>query len=180
MRYGNGMPEVSSTAGDLLREARTRAGLSQQELGRRAGVAQSVISVYEAGRRHPSLSTLRRLIGAAGFDLSVEVRPSRARLVELSGPVGQRVRQQRSEILRTASARGVSNLRVFGSVARGEDVPDSDVDLLVDLPAGMGLFGLARLQRELEEILQSRVDIVPTDGLRPEVRASLDPDLVRL
>lgn len=174
------MLDDSSSAGDLLRTARRRAGLSQQELGRRAGVAQSVISVYEAGRRHPSLFTLGRLIEATGFELAVEVRPSHARLVGLTGPVGQRVRQQRSKILRTASAHGVSNLRVFGSVARGQDVPDSDVDLLVDLPAGMGLFGLARLQRELEEILQSRVDIVPTDGLRPEVRASLDPDLVRL
>lgn len=174
------MPDVSNTAGALLREARTRAGLSQQELGRRAGIAQSVVSVYEAGRRHPSLSTLGRLIDATGFELAVEVRPSRARLVGLSGPVGQRVRQQRWKILRTASAHGVSNLRVFGSVARGEDDADSDVDLLVDLPAEMGLLGLARLQRDLEEILQSRVDIVPADGLRPEVRGNVDRELVSL
>lgn len=107
------------------------------------------------------LSTLRRLIGAAGFDLSVELRSSSPRRVGLSGPIGNRVHRQRSRILAAAAAHGVSNLRVFGSVARGDDDAASDVDLLVDLPAGMGLLGLARLQRDLEEILQSRVDIVP-------------------
>ena len=60
-----------------------------------------------------------------------------------------------------AAAHGVSGLRVFGSVARGEDRPGSDVDLLADLPPGMSLFGLGRVQAELEAILGTRVDLVP-------------------
>ncbi len=74
----------------------------------------------------------------------------------------------------------MSNIRVFGSVARGEDSADSDVDLLVDVPPGMGLLGLARLQRELEDILEAPVDLVPADDLKPAVRADANPDLVPL
>jgi len=56
---------------------------------------------------------------------------------------------------------------VFGSVARGQDRPDSDVDLLADLPPGMGLLGLGRVQAELEAILGSPVDLVPAGDLEP-------------
>jgi len=73
----------------------------------------------------------------------------------------------------------VTNLRVFGSVARGQDRPDSDVDLLADLPPGMGLLGLGRVQAELEDILGTRVDLI-AGTLKPEVRARADRDLVPL
>jgi uncharacterized protein len=48
---------------------------------------------------------------------------------------------------------------------------DSDVDLLVDLPPGLGLFGLGRVQADLEAILGTRVDLVPAQDLKPGVRA---------
>ena len=51
--------------------------------------------------------------------------------------MGRHVRHHRNDLVATAAARGVSNLRVFGSVARGEDRPDSDVDLLADFPPGL-------------------------------------------
>jgi predicted nucleotidyltransferase len=79
-----------------------------------------------------------------------------------------------------AAAHGVSGMRVFGSVARGEDRADSDVDLLVDLPEHMSLFGLARLQAELESILDARVDLIPSQDLKPGVRSHADGDLVEL
>lgn len=69
---------------------------------------------------------------------------------------------------------------VFGSVARGEDRPDSDVDLLVQLPAGMGLFAIAKVQNELEELLGSPVDLIPESGLKAGVRPAVEADLVRL
>src|SRR5580700_4937288 len=127
------------TAGRLLRRARGGAGISQAELAFRAGVAQSVISAYEAGRRQPSLPTLARLIDSAGSDLVVDIRQQPPQLSRLSGPVGRHVRRKRRALVAAAAAHEVTNLRVFGSVARGEDRPDSDVDLLVDLPAHMGL-----------------------------------------
>jgi len=74
----------------------------------------------------------------------------------------------------------VTNLRVFGSVARGEDRPDSDVDLLVDLPPDIGLLGLGRVQAELEAILGAKVDLVPASDLKSAVRARAERDLVPL
>jgi predicted nucleotidyltransferase len=65
-------------------------------------------------------------------------------------------------------------------VARGEDRPDSDVDLLAELPPGMSLFGLARLQAELEAILGTRVDLVSSADLKPDVRSRAERDLVAL
>jgi transcriptional regulator with XRE-family HTH domain len=53
---------LMDTAAALLRDARLRAGLSQAELGRRAGVTQSVVSAYESGARQPSVPTLARLV----------------------------------------------------------------------------------------------------------------------
>lgn len=167
-------------AASLLRQARTAAGLSQAELARKAGVTQSVISVYEAGRRQPSVSTLTALIAATGFELDLSIGKPRRGVQRLTGPVGRRLRRQRSEVLELADRHGVKVFGVFGSVARGEDSPDSDIDLLVELPAGMGLFALARVQNELEQLLSAPVDLIPEAGLKAGVRPAVEMDLVPL
>jgi uncharacterized protein len=139
-----------------------------------------VISAYEAGRRQPSLPTLARLIDAAGADLVVDIQQQPAQLSRLSGPVGRQVRRKRRDLVAAAAAHEVTNLRVFGSVARGEDRPDSDVDLLVDLPPHMGLLGLGRVEADLEAIIGVKVDLVPASDLKPDVRARAERDLVTL
>src|SRR5260221_2425504 len=174
------MDHATEAAGDVLQRARSGARLSRTELAAGPGVTQSVISAYESGHRQPALTTLAALIEAAGYELVVNVRRRPRRLGRLSGPVGRRVRRRRRELVEAAAAHGVTNLRVFGSVARGKDHADSDVDLLADLPPGMGLFGLGRVQAELESILGSRVDLVPAGDLKPGVRARADRDLVAL
>ena len=68
----------------------------------------------------------------------------------------------------------------FGSVARGDDGADSDVDLLIKVPEAMGLFALGRLQQELEDVLGVAVDLVPTAGLKPDAPAAIDADLITL
>ena len=180
IRYNPIVDRATELAGTLLRQARVGAGLSQAELAARASVTQSVISAYESGHRQPALTTLATLVEAAGYDLIVDIRWQPQRLDGLTGPVGQRVRRYRRDLVATAAAHGVTNLQVFGSVARGQDRPDSDVDLLADLPPGMGLLGLGRLQAELEAILGSQVDLVPAGDLKPGVRARAHGDLVAL
>ncbi|MGH3404235.1 MAG: nucleotidyltransferase domain-containing protein [Streptosporangiaceae bacterium] len=151
------------------------------ELAAEAGVAQSVISAYESGHRQPALPTLAALVEAAGYELVIGVRSAQPqRLNRLSGPVGRRVRRRRRELVAAAAAHGVRNLRVFGSVARGEDRPDSDVDLLADLPPGMGLLGLGRVEAELETIVGAQVDLVPAGTLKPGVGERIERDLVAL
>jgi uncharacterized protein len=167
-------------AGALIRRARKRDGLSQAELAAKAGVTQSVISAYESGHRQPSVAALAALTDAAGYDLELSLRRQPQRLRQLSGPVGRRLRRRRRDLIAAAEAHGVRNLRVFGSVARGEDRPDSDADILADLPAGLSLFGLARVEAELETILGSRVDLIPAADLKPGVRERIEQDLIAL
>lgn len=66
------------------------------------------------------------------------------------------------------------NPRIFGSVARGEDRPDSDLDLLIDLDDSASLFDLSRMRVELEELLGIKVDVIDERGLRDEHRGILD------
>lgn len=94
--------------------------------------------------------------------------------------MGRRVRRHRHDLVAAAAARGVQNLRVFGSVARGEDRPDSDVDLLADLPPALSLFGLGRAEADLEAIIGTRVELIPAQDLKPTVRARVERDLVAL
>lgn len=174
MRYSGGM-----TAGTLLREARTRAALTQSELARRAGVAQSVISAYESGRREPSLRTLQRLIAATGGTLVLDFQPGPAAGIPRT-PLGDLVRQRRDEVLAIAARYGVTNIRLFGSAARGDDDEHSDIDLLVDLPPKMSLFTLIAFEREVSDALGAKVDVVPAEGLKERVRASAEQDAVAL
>lgn len=180
IRYIEPVAYNDGSAGSVLREARRRAGLTQAQLASRAGITQSVISAYESGRRQPSLPVLQSLVHAAGLELSIELRLPPARLADLSGPLGDRIRRNRRQLVATAADFGVRNLRVFGSAARGEDGADSDLDLLADLPADLGLFGLGRLRAALEEIVGARVDIVPAADLKPEVRPRVEREAVAL
>ena len=74
------------------------------------------------------------------------------------------LQERRSEILRIAAARGASNVRVFGSIARGAAGPESDVDFLVDLAPNRTLFDLSGLILDLEDALGRKVDVVEIAG----------------
>jgi len=78
--------------------------------------------------------------------------------------------RRREEILRVAASRGARNVRVFGSVARGDSDEKSDVDFLVELEPGRTLFDLSGLLLDLESLLHVSVDVVTERGLRPQVR----------
>ena len=171
---------MESTAA-LLRAARERSGLSQSELARRSGVAQSVVSAYEAGKRQPALTTLSKLVEATGHTLAVSLQRTDESVRGLPDtPLGRRLRQHRQALLDAVAEAGASNLRVFGSVARGEDRLDSDVDLLVDLPEGTGLFALQALEGRLRRILKVDVDLAPPTSLRPRLRAEAEADAIPL
>ena len=79
--------------------------------------------------------------------------------------IDQLVLDRRDEILRIAARHGARNVRVFGSMARGEANEDSDVDLLVDLEPGRSLFDLSVLQADLQDLLGRRVDVATEPGL---------------
>lgn len=75
---------------------------------------------------------------------------------------------------------GVQSISVFGSVARGEAHPGSDVDLLVDVDDEVSLLGLARLKFHLQDLLGMRVDLVTPDALRPNMRNAILAEAIRV
>lgn len=153
---------MTMTAAETIRDARRKARLTQVELGERANVNQSVVSAYEAGRREPGVEMLRKLVRAAGFELRFELSALRR------SPLQRRVDRNRTELLAALHSLGASNVRLFGSVARGDDGPNSDIDLLVDVDDSVGLFGLGRMRSTAESVLGVTVDIVPANSLKPD------------
>jgi predicted nucleotidyltransferase len=84
--------------------------------------------------------------------------------------IGERLQARRAQVLEVAKRYGAHNVRLIGSVARGEAGPASDVDLLVDLEQGRSLLEHAALILELERLLGCKVDVATEQGLRPRVR----------
>lgn len=80
------------------------------------------------------------------------------------------LKEKREEILRLCTAYGARNVRVFGSVARGQADAHSDVDFLVEMEPGRSLFDLGGLQYELERLLGRPVDVVTERGLKARIR----------
>ncbi len=84
--------------------------------------------------------------------------------------IQQQLKENREEILRIAARHGARNIRLFGSVARGEADEASDIDFLVELEAGRSLFDHAALLLELQHLLGRRVDVVSDRGIKTRIR----------
>ncbi|VTR77573.1 nucleotidyltransferase family protein [Cellulomonas hominis] len=134
------------------------------------------------GRSQPEVARLLRRIDLVPPTVAVEVRGGkdhgRGAHVPSAGAdsstLARVLGEHRDAIVAAAERYGLSNVRVFGSVARGEDRPDSDVDLLVDLAPGVSLFDLGRAEVDLVEILGRPVDVVPARMLKPRVAATVE------
>ena len=87
---------------------------------------------------------------------------------------------KRIEILRLAQKHGARNVRVFGSVARGEAQPESDIDFLVDMDGGRSLLDLIELGQDLETLLHRNVDILTDEGLSPYLEQRIHDEAVAL
>lgn len=86
------------------------------------------------------------------------------------------IRTRANEIRAIATAHGARDVRVVGSVARGTDREDSDLDLLVTFDPGVGLLEHAKLVLELEQLLRRKVDVASVRGVRPAVLRALETD----
>jgi predicted nucleotidyltransferase len=80
------------------------------------------------------------------------------------------LKEKRGDILRIAAEYGAYNIRIFGSVARGEADSASDVDFLVDMEPGRSLLDLGGLLMDLQDLLGCPVDVVTEKGLRERIR----------
>ena len=80
------------------------------------------------------------------------------------------LKRHRPEVLRLAAKYGATDVRVFGSVARGEADESSDIDFLVRMSPGRSVFDIGGLLMDLQDLLGRRVDVVTERGLRPRMR----------
>lgn len=129
-------------AAETIRRARAASGLSQSEVAAATGIRQPSLSAYENGKTEPRPETIARILDAT------RVRPSIS------------LQSHRDEVISVAAGRRASNVRVFGSVARGEDDASSDIDLLVTFAPDASLLDAAGLVLDLEKILGTSVDVL--------------------
>ncbi len=94
--------------------------------------------------------------------------------------IEQLLKEKREEILKIAAKHGARNVRVFGSVVRGEADEKSDIDFLVEMEPGRSLFDLGGLQYELERLLGCPVDVVTERGLKARIRGRVLQEAVSL
>lgn len=90
---------------------------------------------------------------------------------QVSGALRTLVESRREQVMAIAARHHGSRVRLFGSAARGDDTPDSDIDLLVDFDQASSLFDLMRMARELEVLLGRSVDVVSAGGLKSRDQA---------
>lgn len=146
-------------AADDLHEQSRHLLVNAVRNGARAGLTQRQIA-QAIGRSQPEVSRLLRF--------------------QSKTVLGRRLAHHRRQILHILGTYGMRNIRVFGSVARQEDGPDSDVDLLADVPQDISLFALARIEQEISHILQTDVEIVPAMGLRFNVASRAREEAIPL
>lgn len=126
--------DAELTSAMILRRARRIARLSQSEFAVRLGVGQTQISLYERGLRAPSVSTLERLVDAAGLRLTWDLTHGGSGggpLAALGGPIGRRLLSCREEVVTHLRERSLLEPRVVGDVASGRDGPNSRLFILI-------------------------------------------------
>ena len=135
---------------------------------------QLIAAVHEASRNGLSQKKIARLIGRS--------QPEVSRLLRFHGttPLARRLRAARRQVIETIKAAGGSNVRVFGSVATGQEHEGSDIDLLFRMDQPLGLMDLAGLEIELGTILHADVDLVPDTNIRPTMRERIISEAVPL
>lgn len=92
----------------------------------------------------------------------------------------QELRSRRADLAEIGKRHGVQNIRVFGSVARGEADAASDLDLLVEVLPGHGLLALSAFALDVEDLLQVLTQVATVDGLKPRIRARVAAEAVSL
>ena len=140
--------------------ARRAAGLTQAALAAKLETTQSAIARLERGEIAPSITTLARLADALGIQFDVLPRSGVAVRAAPAAMTLAALRDRRNQLLAIAASHGAQRVRVFGSVARGDARPDSDVDFLVELEPGRTVLDLSGLILDLEEALGRKVHVV--------------------
>jgi len=94
--------------------------------------------------------------------------------------ISNNIKSKREEILDIARKYGATNLRVFGSMARGEESPKSDLDIIVEMEKGSSLLDIISIKQDIEELLGRKVDVVTEASISPYIRNNVLREAVNL
>ena len=149
-----------------------RDGVSRAELARRMHSDRSTVGrVLDPADESVTLATLSRAAAALGRQPAVSLAPERPSVF---------LSRHRDTLVRIAVGYGLENVRVFGSVARGDDTPASDLDLVADFPEDYTAELLGGAIEDLSAALGRRVDLLNAAVLKPRVRANVERESVPL
>ena len=129
--------------------------------------------IQQQPRRAPGHRVTRENLGTTVM-LEVKVAVCAGGVVTGMSPLRDLVEARREQVKAVAARHHASRVRLFGSVARGDERPESDIDLLVDFTDDSSLFDLMRMTRELEDLLGHPVDVVSAGGLKDRDRDIID------
>lgn len=155
----------SGALGRRIAEARRANGLSQAALARAISLDRTAVSKIESDQRRVSSLELQSIARA----LNRPIQSFFSGISQATDPL-RVVRKKRSAVLRIARKHGARSIRIFGSAARGDATRESDIDLLVEMEPGRGLFEQAAMLLELQGLLGRDVDVVTVEGLRERIR----------
>lgn len=157
-----------------IADAARSQGLSRRALALRAGVRPETVSRI-ASRGTCDFATLERLAAAVGLRLGLhdETPPG-------AGSGRDAVLRRQALIRTLAKAHGARSIELFGSAARGEDRPGSDLDFVIELETGRSLLDLIGLSEDLQEVFGRKVEVVTRAGMKPRMRAEAQRDAIRI
>jgi uncharacterized protein len=146
---------MTSTLAEVARQSDAAARRAREAL---------VLAVRQAAAEGMTQAQIAAEIGRS--------QPEVSRLLHFHGmtPLARRLRASRAEIVRLIADAGGTDVRVFGSVARGDDSEVSDVDLLFAMRRPMSLLDLGELEERIAEVVKVSVDLVPESSWRPALR----------
>ncbi len=158
--------------GERLRAARQARGWSLRAAARRLGLSLRFLTELERGKATARLDKVMQALEGLGLDIKIVERHK----PEMREQIGAH-----KLLLRTiATAHGVRSLSLFGSAARGDARPGSDLDFLVELENGRSLVDLVGVKHDLESLFGTPVDVFTRRSLKPAVLAAAKADLVRV
>lgn len=155
-----------------LRAARRARGWSLRAAAARLGLSVRFLSELERGKATARLDKVMHALEGLGLDIKVVARRE-------SG-MREQVKAQKPLLRTIAVAHGVRSLSLFGSAARGDARPGSDLDFLVELENGRSLVDLVGVKHDLESLFGRPVDVFTRRSLKPAVLAAARTDLVRV
>jgi len=155
--------------GELVRRTRLSRGLKQRELAHAAGVGNRFISDLEGGKATAELGKTLLVLATLQIELEANTHDTLARALHALKTHEPRLREQ-----------GVLHAGIFGSTARGEDGPNSDVDILVEYDRDRirSLLDIAGVHTLLQEIIGRPVDVADRHRLKPQIAPSALEDVV--